>query len=129
MAIGGRHRTSKRPEMAINDRFVTINRPGGSKLVDQRGSRLDLFRANLGRCVGTLSRAGMAIGGRHRASKPPKMAIDGRFEAISRPGGSKLVDQGWIMSGHNHDNVLGPFSGSGMAIGRRHRVQEDFSVY
>ena len=25
------------------------------------------------------------------------------------------------MSGHNHDNVLGPFSGSGMAIGRRHR--------
>ena len=56
MAIGGRQRTSKRPKMAINGRFVAISRPGGSKLVDQRGSRLDLVQAHPERCVGTLSR-------------------------------------------------------------------------
>ena len=35
---------------------------------------------------------GMAIGGRHRAPKRPKMAINSNFVAISRYGGSKLVD-------------------------------------
>ena len=34
---------------------LAISRPGGSKLVDQRGSRLDQVRAHPGRCVGTLS--------------------------------------------------------------------------
>ena len=68
MAIGGRHRASKRSKMAINGRFVAVSRPGGSKLVDQHGSRLDQVWAHPGRCVRTLSRVqnhsgGMAIGG------------------------------------------------------------------
>ena len=33
-----------------------------------------------------------AIGGRQRAPKWPKEAINNTFVAISRPGGSKLVD-------------------------------------
>ena len=36
--------------------------------------------------------------------------------AISRPGGSKLVNQGWINLGHIHSDVLGPLPGSRMAI-------------
>ena len=52
MAIGGRHRASKRPKMAINGCFVAISRPGGSKQVDQRGSRFDLVWAHPGQCVG-----------------------------------------------------------------------------
>ena len=44
------------PKIAINGHFGAISRPGGSKLVDQRGSRLDLARAHPGRCVRTLSR-------------------------------------------------------------------------
>ena len=35
----------------------------------------------------------MAIGGRLRAPKWPKMAINGNFVAKSRCGGSKLVEQ------------------------------------
>ena len=34
--------------MAINGRFVAISRPGGSKRVDQRGSRLDQVRPGEG---------------------------------------------------------------------------------
>ena len=82
-----------------------------------------------GDVLGPFPGSGMAIGGRHRASKRPKMAINGSFVAISRPGGSKLVDQRGSRSGHNHGRVIGPFSGSGMAVGRRHRVQEGFSVF
>ena len=48
MAIGGRHMAPKWPKKAINDPFVAISRAGGSKLVDQRGSRLDLIRAHPG---------------------------------------------------------------------------------
>ena len=44
---------------------VAMCRPGGSKLLDQRGSRLDQVRAHLRQCVGTLSRDRIAIGGRH----------------------------------------------------------------
>ena len=57
------------------------------------------------------------------------MAILRPSAGLAAPNWWISVDQGWIMSGHNHDNVLGPFSGSGMAIGRRHRVQEGFSVF
>ena len=38
------------------------------------------------------SGSGMAIGGRHRAPKWPNVAINDPSVAISRPGGSKLVD-------------------------------------
>ena len=48
----------------------------------------------------------MAIGGRHRAPKWPKKAINDPFVAISRPGSSKMVNQ----------HVLEPFCGSRMAI-------------
>ena len=58
MAIGRRHRAPKWPKKAINVPFVAISRAGGSKLVDQRGSRLDLAQAHPGRCVRTLSRVG-----------------------------------------------------------------------
>ena len=34
-AIGGRQRAPKWPKKAINDPFVAISRPGGSKLVNQ----------------------------------------------------------------------------------------------
>ena len=68
----------------------------------------------------------MAIAGRHRAPNQPKMAINGPFGAISRPSGSKLVDQGRINLGHIHGNVLGQFPGSGMANGGRHMVQKAF---
>ena len=72
---------------------LAISRPGGSKLVDQRGSRLDQVQAHPGRCDGQFTASRMAIGGRHRASKRPEMAINGHIVAISRPGGPKLVDQ------------------------------------
>ena len=71
----------------------------------------------------------MAIAGRHRAPNQPKMAINGPFGAISRPSGSKLVDQGRINLGHIHGNVLGQFPGSGMAIGGRHMVQKGLSAF
>ena len=90
MAIGGRHRASKRSKMAINSSFVAISRPGGPKLVDQRGSRLDQVPADWGRCGGTLSRV---RNGHWGAPEDLKMAINGPFVAISRSGGSKLVDQ------------------------------------
>ena len=35
-AIGGRQRAPTWPKKAINDPFVAISRPGGSKLVNQR---------------------------------------------------------------------------------------------
>ena len=37
--------------------------------------------------------SGMANGGRHRAQKWSKNAINGHFVAISRPAGSEMVDQ------------------------------------
>ena len=36
--------------------------------------------------------------------------------AISRPGGSKLVNKGWINLGYIHSNVLETIPGSRMAI-------------
>ena len=72
-----------------------------------------------GDVLDTFPGSGMANGGRHRVQKWSKNAINGHFVAISRPGGSELVDQGWIKSGHIRDDVLGPFPGSGMAIGGR----------
>ena len=88
----GRQRVPKWLKKAVNGPFVAISRPGGSKLVDLRGSRLDQVRAHPGVVLGPFPGSGMAIGGRHRTSKRPKMAINGCFVAISRPGGSKRVD-------------------------------------
>ena len=48
-----------------NGPFGAISRSGGSKRVDQRGSRLDQVRAHMGRYVGTLSRV------RNGHSEPP----------------------------------------------------------
>ena len=53
MANGGRRRVQKWSKNAINGHIVAISRPGGSELVDQRGSRLDLVWAHPGQCVGT----------------------------------------------------------------------------
>ena len=76
--------------------------------------------------LGPFPGSGMTIGGRHRAPKWLQKAINGHFVAISRPCGSKLVNQGWINLGHIHSDVLGPLPGSRMAIGgrRRHMVQK-----
>ena len=54
MAIVGRHRAPKWLKIAINDPFVAILHPGGSKLVDQCGSRLDQGGAHPGRWFGTI---------------------------------------------------------------------------
>ena len=56
LAMEGRHRAPKWLKNATNGPFVAISHPGGSKLVDQCGSRLDQVPAHPGRCVGTLSR-------------------------------------------------------------------------
>ena len=93
MAIGGCHRAPKWSKMAINGHFVAISRPGGFKLVDQRGSRLDQVRAHPGRCVGTPSRVWNGHWGHQRVLKWLIKATGGPFVAISRPAASKLVDQ------------------------------------
>ena len=46
-----------------------------------------------------ISGSGMAIRGRHRAPKWLQKAINGPVVAISRSGGSGLVDPGWIKVG------------------------------
>ena len=69
-----------------------------------------------GDVLSPISGSRMAIRGRHRARKWLQKAINGYFVAISRPGGSKLVNQGWINLGHIHSDVLGPLPGSRMAI-------------
>ena len=87
-----RHRVPKWLKMAKNAPFVAISRPGSSKLVDHCGSRLDQVRAHPGRCVGTFSQVRNGHRGRQRVPKWLKKAVNGPFVAISRPGGSKLVD-------------------------------------
>ena len=79
--------------------------------------------------LGPFPGSGMAIGGRHRAPKWPKTAINGPFVVIGRPCGSKVVDKGGINSGHIHGNVLAQFPGSGMANGGRHMVQKGLSAF
>ena len=118
MAIGGRHRASKWPKKAKNCHFVAINRPGGSKLLDQRGSRLDQVRAHPGQCVGTLSRVQDGHRGRQRVPKWLKKAINGPFVAISDPGGSKMVDQrgSWLDQGRTRQ---GPRLTLGSQAGER----------
>ena len=71
-------------------------------------------RAHPGRCVRTLSRVRNGHGGRHRAPKWPKKAINGNFVPKSRHVGSKLVelresllDQVW----HNKGDKLDLFPG------------------
>ena len=53
MANGGRQRAQEWSKNAINGHFVAISRPGGSEMVDQRGSRFDLVWSYPGQCVGT----------------------------------------------------------------------------
>ena len=95
MAIGGRHRASKRSKMAINSSFVAISKPGGPKLVDQRGSRLDQVPAHWGRCVGTLSRVRNGHWGAPLGLKTAQNGHEWSFcgHGVSRPGGSKILDQ------------------------------------
>ena len=127
MAIGGRHRAPKWLQKAIMGPFVAISRSGGSELVDQRGSRLDLVRAHPGRCVGTYSRVRIGHRGRHRARKWLQKAINGPFVAISRSGSSKLVDQHvsrFDQVRKHPGDVLDPFPGSRMVNGGRHRTQK-----
>ena len=112
--------------MAINGPFGAIGRSGGSKPVDQDLIKLRHIRGNM---LGPFPGSRIALRGRRRAPKWLKKAINGPFVAINRPGGSKLVDQGWINLGHIHGNVLGQFPGSGMAIGGRHMVQKGLSAF
>ena len=55
MAIGGLHKHSKWLKRAKNGHFVAISGSGGSKLVDQCGTRLEQVRAHPRRCDGTVS--------------------------------------------------------------------------
>ena len=68
MANGGRHRAQEWSKNAINGHFVAISRPGGSEMVDQRGSRFDLVWSCLGQCVGTF----FHIQNGHHDPKGPK---------------------------------------------------------
>ena len=52
---------SKWLKMAINGPFVAISSPGGSKMVDQRGSRFDQGSTRPGGCVGSISRVRGAL--------------------------------------------------------------------
>ena len=52
-----------RPQNGHNGSFVAISRSGGSKMVDQRGSRLDQGRTHPGGCFGPIFWVHMAIGG------------------------------------------------------------------
>ena len=45
----------KMAQMGQNSHFVAISGSGGSKLVDQCGTRLDQVRAHPGQSVGTIS--------------------------------------------------------------------------
>ena len=88
MAIGRRHRAPKWLQKVIHGPVVAISRSGGSKLVDQNGSRFDQVRKHPGDVLDPFPGSGMADGGRHRAQKWSKNAMNGHFVAISRPGGS-----------------------------------------
>ena len=62
---------------ALNGPFEAMSRSGGSKLVDQRGSRLDQVRAHPGRCVATYSRVRNGHQGPKMAQKGPKWPFCG----------------------------------------------------
>ena len=66
--------------------------------------------------LGPFPGSGIALRGCHRAPKWLKKMINGPFVAINRPGGSKLVDQGWIKLRYIWGKVLRPFLESVMAI-------------
>ena len=93
MAIGGRHKHSEWLKRAKNGHFVAIRGSGGSKLVEQCGTRLEQVRAHPGGCDETISQVWKGHWGRHRPSKWLEKAKNGNFLAIGGPGGSKLVDQ------------------------------------
>ena len=67
--------------MAINEPFVAISRSGGSKMVDQHGSRLDQGRTHLGGRVGTIFQV-------RNGYQRLKLALNGPFVGIGRRGGS-----------------------------------------
>ena len=68
MADGGRHRAQKWSKNAMNGHFVAISRPGGSEMLDQRGSRFNLVWSYPGQCVGTF----FHIQNGHHDPKEPK---------------------------------------------------------
>ena len=69
MAIGGLHKHSKWLKRAKNGHFVAISGSGGSKLVDQCGTRLEQVRAHPVGCDETISQVCKGQWGRHRPSK------------------------------------------------------------
>ena len=79
MANGGRQRAQEWSKNAINGHFVAISRPGGSEMVDQRGSRFDLVWSCLGQCVGTF----FHIQNGHHDTKGPKKRPKGHKKDFS----------------------------------------------
>ena len=69
VAIGGLHKHSKWLKRAKNGHFVAIRGSGGSKLVDQCGTRLEQVRAHPVGCDETISQVWKGHWGRHRPSK------------------------------------------------------------
>ena len=81
-------------KMGQNTHFVAISGSGGSKLVDQRGTRLEQVRAHPGGSDEAISQVWKGRWGCQRPSKWLKKAKNGNILAIGGPGGSKLLDQG-----------------------------------
>ena len=92
MAIRERHRAPNWPQNAINGPFVAIRHPGGSKLVDQYGSRLDQGGAHPGDGLVPFIPPEIVIWGPYRGPKWPKLAINGAFLAKSAPGVTSLPE-------------------------------------
>ena len=69
-----------------------ISKPGGSRMVDQRRSRLVQGRIHPGGCVGTISR----VRNDHRTANGHKRPIYGLFEPF---WGHKMGQNGWIKKG------------------------------
>ena len=72
---------------------MAIRGSGGSKLVEQCGTRLEQVGAHPGRCVGAFFRVRNDHRGAPQALKMAQMGQNSHFGAISGSGGSKLVDQ------------------------------------
>ena len=90
--------------------------PNGWISMDQGWIKLGHIREDV---LGPFPGSGMAIRGRHRAPKWPKIAIMvllGPEAGLAALKGWISVDQGWIKLGHIRGDALGPFPGFGMAI-------------
>ena len=66
-------------KMGQNTYFVAISGSGGSKLVDQCGTRLEQVRALPGGCDEIISQVCKGQWGRHRPSNWLKKAKNGNF--------------------------------------------------